>query len=115
MASLRKMFERLKLRSPTDFYLVFVALVLPWQNQQVLRKGITVFHVINGLLVGAMLVYFLVRGPRPRWLLLIPMYVYLFGSLLGMFNSEVYLMNIYTLTQDLYLYVWFVLLCMLLN
>jgi hypothetical protein len=62
-----------------------------------------------------MLVSFMVRGPRPRWFLLVPVYVYLFGSFLGMFNSEAYLMNIYTLAQDAYLYVWFVLLCMLLD
>lgn len=117
MLSLRKplMLQRLKIRSATDLYLVFVAVVLPWQSQQIWRKGITVFHVVNGILVCAMLVSFMIRGPRPRWLLIVPMYVYWFGSFLGMFNSEVYWMNAYTLVQDVYLYVWFVLLCMLLD
>jgi hypothetical protein len=117
MLALRKplMFERLKIRSATDLYLIFVAVVLPWQNQQVWRKGVTVFHVLNGILVCAMLVAFMVRGPRPRWFLIVPMYVYWFGSFLGMFNSEAYMMNIYTLTQDAYLYVWFVFLCVFLD
>ena len=34
---------------------------------------------------------------------------------MGMFASEAYTMNLYTLSQDIYLYVWFVILCVFLN
>ena len=40
----------LRSRSATEFYLLFVAFVLPWQDHQIMRKGITFFHVINAIL-----------------------------------------------------------------
>ena len=107
--------KRLKIESLTDLYLCYVAFVLPWQGHKIVRKGITFFHVSNSLLVCGILIALLVRGPRPKWYLAIPMYVYLVGSVLGMFASEAYTMNLYTLSQDLYLYVWFVILCVFLD
>ena len=107
--------KRLKIESLTDLYLCYVAFVLPWQGHKIVRKGITVFHVSNSLLVCGIIIALLARGPRPRWYLAIPMYVYLVGSVMGMFASEAYTMNLYTLSPDIYLYVWFVILCVFLN
>ena len=107
--------RRLRIRSAADVYLIFVAAALPWQNHQVMRKGITLFHVINAILLCVILVSLMSRGPKPRWYLVIPVYVYWVGSILGMFSSEVYSINIYTLAQDIYLYVWFVTMCVLLR
>jgi O-antigen ligase len=99
----------------TDVYLLFVALVLPWQGHQIYRKGVTAFHVINFLLVCGILASLFIRGPRPRWYLIVPFYVYMLGSVIAMFSSEVYLINLYTLSQDLYLYAWFVIMCLFLD
>ena len=117
MSTLRipRMWQPLRISSLTEFYLVFVAVGIPWQSHQILRKGVTAFHVVNAILVCGILVSLLINGPKPKWHLAIPMYVYMLGSVLGMFNSEVYSINIYTLSQDIYLYVWFIVLCVFLN
>jgi len=107
--------KRLKIESLTDLYLCYVAFVLPWQGHKIVRKGITAFHVSNSIFVCVIIIALMARGPRPRWYLALPMYVYLVGSVLGMFASQVYTMNLYTLSQDLYLYVWFIILCAFLN
>ena len=89
--------------------------MIPWQSHQIVRKAVTAFHVINVVIVLVVLVSFLLKRERPRWPFLIPMYVYFVGSVLGMFASEAFAENLYTLAQDIYLYVWFALLCVLLD
>ena len=101
--------------SMADLYLVFIAVAIPWQAEHVIRKGISPFNFVNGFIVVALLAWFMFRGPKPKWPLTVPLYIYLLGSVIGMLNSSVLLYNSYTLGQDLYLYVWFVLLCMLLS
>ena len=105
----------LRIRSAIDLYLVFVAAALPWQSHSVIRKAITPFHVINAFLLCVILLSMAAKGQRPRWYLLVPVYVYWLGSVLGMFSSEVYSINLYTLAQDVYLYLWFVTMCVLLD
>jgi hypothetical protein len=107
--------QRLRPKNGKDLYFLLVAFLLPFQSVSIFRKGITTFHLMNVLILAVFLATFFLQGRRIRWYLLLPIWVYHIGSLLGMFNSQVFGLNLYTLAQDIYLYVWFVSLCLLLN
>jgi O-antigen ligase len=105
--------QRLRPQNTKELYFLLVAFVMPLQSVQVIRKGISIFHVINIVILGLYLLTFFLQGRRIRWYLLLPIWIFFVGSLLGMFNSQVLGLNLYTLAQDVYLYVWFVAMCLL--
>jgi O-antigen ligase len=106
------MIRRLRITSFVDFYLLFMAFMIPWQTYTFVRRAITAFHVIN---VFFLIVFLLKYFKKLHWFYALPAILYLFGSFLGMFNSEFLSLNIYTIGLDIYLYVWFAVMCVLLN
>ncbi|HEV8352609.1 MAG TPA: hypothetical protein VGR24_00245 [bacterium] len=98
--------RRLKIHSARDLYFLVMAFLLPIHLVPVFRKGVTVFHVINAVLLVVLLFAALNRRERLRWPLLLPLWMIFLGSLIGMFNSQVLGINVYTLLQDVYLYLW---------
>ena len=94
-------------------YCALIAFAIPWQRVSWIHKGITPFHFVNAVLLTLALLPFLNRKPV-KFHFLAPLFVYLLGTVLGMFSSKFVLYNIYTIGQDLYLYIWFVLMCVVL-
>ncbi len=90
-----------------DWYALFVAALLPLHTLQPLVRGVSMFNILNILVVGLILLTPRVRGWRFRFVFIVPLSIYMFGTVLGMFASEVIFRNIYTITQDIYLYIWF--------
>lgn len=90
-------------------YCVAIAFAVPWQRVNWIQKGVTPFHFLNAIIVILALFPFLQRK-KVRFYFLAPLFIYLLGTVLGMFNSKFIGYNVYTISQDLYLYVWFVLL-----
>lgn len=110
-----RLLRRLWPTSGKEVYLLLVVLLLPLHVVYVIRKGITLFHVFN-LLVLPLYFATAARNRRPiRYYFLPALWIYLLGSVLGIFNSEVFGLNLYTLGQDLYLYLWFTALTMMLS
>jgi hypothetical protein len=109
--------RRLRITSFVELYLLVMALVIPWQDYKTIRGAgaLTPFHLINVLFFSLFLVQFLLRGQKLRWPFAIPAFIYLLGSIIGMFNSLVLGWNLFTIAQDLYLYIWFVMMCVLLS
>lgn len=100
----------LGVQTPVQLYLAVVAVLLPLQFTDVIRRGITLFHIVNFVVVGGFVLLLILRGVRIRWYLLFPMWLLLVASLLGMFNSSSVFLNTYTLSIDVYIYVWFLML-----
>lgn len=109
------MMRRLGIRTPRQAYLAVVAVLLPMQFVDVFRRGITLFHVVNFVVVAGFVLLLLLRGIRVRWYLLFPMWLMLVGSLVGMLNSSSIVLNVYTLGIDVYIYLWFLMLAALMT
>ncbi|HEV8352610.1 MAG TPA: O-antigen ligase family protein [bacterium] len=106
---------RLRVTQSKHLYFLLTALLLPMYFLPSIRKGVSFFHVVNVAILGGYLLTFILAGKRPRWYFLLPIWVYMVGSLTGMFNSQALGINLYTLAQDVYLYVWFVALCVIMT
>src|SRR5688572_13326723 len=93
-------------------YCVATAVAIPWQRVNWIQKGVTPFHLLNAALVLLALLPFL-RQKQVKFHFLAPLFIYQLGTVLGMFNSRFFGYNAYTIAQDLYLYIWFILLCVI--
>lgn len=107
------MLQWIRVRSAIDVYLVLLAFLNPWQSESIIRRAITPFHILNVFLL--LLLLFSLRLDRIRLYFVVPFLIYMLGGVLGMFSSEVVFLNTYTLAQDVYLYIWFSVMCVLLQ
>lgn len=93
-------------RAAKTSYLVSIAALLPLQNPLFSLNAI-IFDYINALFMGFFIVYFVLnRAIEIR--LVVPTIVILFASLISMINSEHVTLSLVTLAQELYLYVFFI-------
>ncbi|HEY3248789.1 MAG TPA: O-antigen ligase family protein [bacterium] len=107
--------RRLRVAQSKHLYFLLIAFLLPIYFIPTFRKGLSWFHVVNVVILAGYLFAFVRQGRVLRFYFLLPMLIYLMGSLLGMFASQAIGINLYTLGQDLYLYLWFVALCVIIE
>jgi O-antigen ligase len=106
------MIRRLRITSFVDFYLLFMAFMIPWQTYTYFHRAITAFHVINVFFLVILLSKYV---KLLHWHYIVPAIIYLMGSILGMFSSDFLGINTFNIGLDIYLYVWFMLMCVLLK
>ena len=100
------LWARLRVASVYDVYAVFIAAVLPLHAVQPAVRGVSLFNIINIVVVGILLIATVARAWRITHRFIVPVIVYVAGSVMAMLNSDYVYINIYTLFQDLYLYLW---------
>jgi len=89
-------------------YLLSIALVIPIQKP-LFSLNVILFDYANAVFIGFFVIYFVVnRAIEIR--LVAPAAVILVASMISMINSEDVALSLVTLTQELYLYVFFVVL-----
>jgi O-antigen ligase len=87
-------------------YLLSVAMLIPIQKP-LFSLNVIIFDYVNAVFIGFFLVYFIVnRSLEMR--LVAPAMVILIASMISMINSEDPALSLVTLTQELYLYVFFI-------